>query len=211
MKFISLIYIGILLGASGCSHERFHPRTGDLLFQVNASSAMTDAITDATAEKEEVKLSHVALFLEEEGADWVIEASGEDGVRRTTWGEFLASSAQIGGRPGVIVKRVKGRFPVDEAIERAKSHLGEPYDYSFLPDNGKMYCSELIYECYRREDGSPIFTARPMNFRNASGELPAFWAELFDRLGEPVPEGIPGTNPSDMAREPVLEEVYRYF
>ena len=36
-------------------------------------------------------------------------------------------------------------------------------------------------------------------------------ANLFDQLGEQVPEGLPGTNPNDMAREELLEEVHRYF
>ncbi len=207
----TLIYIGILMIAGSCRPHEFRPRTGDLLFQVNESSAATDAITDATAQEDSVKFSHVALFFEEDGEGWVLEASGEGGVRCVTWDDFLASSARIGGRPGVVVKRVKGEFPVEEAVERAKSHLGEPYDYSFRPDNGKMYCSELIQACYLRENGTPIFTVRPMNFRDAKGELPAYWRELFDRLGEPVPEGVPGTNPNDMAKEPVLQEVGRCF
>ena len=50
-----------------------------------------------------------------------------------------------------------------------------------------------------------------MNFRAADGHMPAFWTELFDRLGEPIPEGIPGTNPNDLAKEPVLQEVWRFF
>lgn len=61
------------------------------------------------------------------------------------------------------------------------------------------------------ENGTPLFTARPMNFRAADGTLPQFWADLFDQLGEQVPEGLPGTNPNDMAREELLEEVHRYF
>ena len=69
----------------------------------------------------------------------------------------------------------------------------------------------LVWESYRAEDGTPLFTARPMNFRAADGTLPQFWADLFDRLGEPVPEGLPGTNPNDMAQEELLEEVHRYF
>ena len=44
-----------------------------------------------------------------------------------------------------------------------------------------------------------------------SNLLPKLWADLFDRLGEPVPEGLPGTNPNDMAQEELLEEVHRYF
>ena len=50
-----------------------------------------------------------------------------------------------------------------------------------------------------------------MNFRAADGTMPAFWTELFEKLGEPIPEGVPGTNPNDMAREGVLTEVGRYF
>ena len=50
-----------------------------------------------------------------------------------------------------------------------------------------------------------------MNFRAADGTLPQFWTELFARRGEAVPEGVPGTNPNDMAREAALEEVFRWF
>lgn len=203
-----------LLLACGCTSREFQPRPGDLLFQVNEPSAMTNAIVDATARGDALGFSHVAIYCEEQGEGRVLEASGEGGVRSVPLEEFLRSSARIGGRPGVVVKRVKEegeKFPVGQAIERAKSHIGEPYDYSYLPDNGKMYCSELVYVSYLRADGTPLFTAQPMNFRNADGELPAFWTELFERLGEPVPEGVPGTNPGDMAAEPVLEEVGRYF
>lgn len=206
-----ILYIGISLLAHACQPQQFTPRTGDLLFQVNEPSAMTNAITDATAQEERYKISHVAIYRQNGDRQWVLEASSRGGVRRIAWREFLASSASIGGQPGVIVMRVDAEFPVEEAIRRAESHIGEPYDYFYLPDNGKMYCSELVCESYRFADGSPIFTTRPMNFRNAAGELPAFWVELFDRLGEPVPEGVPGTNPAEMAKDPVLKEVHRFF
>lgn len=38
-----------------------------------------------------------------------------------------------------------------------------------------------------------------------------FWAELFAGLGEEIPQDIPGTNPNDMARDPQLKEVTRYY
>ena len=98
-----------------------------------------------------------------------------------------------------------------QALERARERLGLPYDYSFRPDNGKLYCSELVWECYSRPDGSPRFPARPMNFRAPDGSMPAFWTELFERLGKQIPEGVPGTNPNDMARDPQLDEVGRWF
>ena len=98
----------------------------------------------------------------------------------------------------VIIKRLTSTFPVAETVVRAKSFLGEPYDWEYMPDNGKMYCSELIYEAYLNEDGSHIFSAKPMTFKNAEGETPQFWIELFKKLEVDIPEGIPGTNPNDI-------------
>ena len=111
--------------------------------------------------------------------------------------------------------RLKDTAGIAAAVRRARSFLGVPYDYSFRPGREKLYCSELVWASYLApdgaEDGTPLFTARPMNFRAADGTLPQFWADLFDRLGEQVPEGLPGTNPNDMAREEHLEEEHRYY
>ena len=87
--------------------------------------------------------------------------------------------------------------------------LGLPYDWSYLPGNGKIYCSELVYESFIDRGGKHVFTASPMNFRDSGGNLPEFWSDLFARLGEKVPEGVPGTNPNGLARESCLTEVYR--
>lgn len=129
----------------------------------------------------------------------------------TDWNEFISSSPLINGKPGVVAMRVCEDFDADSAVTRALGHLGEVYDWSYRPDNGKMYCSELVYESFRKKDGSPLFKARQMNFRDADGNMPAFWTSLFDKIGEPVPEGVPGTNPNDMSKEDVLREVYRFF
>lgn len=206
-----LIYIGIFFSAVSCISEDFRLREGDLLFQVNEPAPMSDAITDATGEDGTENFSHVAIALKRGGADSVLEASPKGGVRIVPLAAFLASSARIDGKPGVVVMRLRDTTGIAKGISRARGHLGTPYDFSFLPANGRMYCSELIFESYRREDGTPLFCARPMNFRSSDGTLPRFWVELFDRLGEPVPEGIPGTNPNDMAKEKILKEVYRYF
>ena len=138
-------------------------------------------------------------------------ARRHSGVRVTALGDFLARSARIDGRPAVTVMRLRDTTGVAAAIERARKFIGQPYDYSFRPDNGKMYCSELVWESYLAPDGSRRFPARPMNFRAADGSLPRFWAELFAGLGEEIPQDIPGTNPNDMARDPQLKEVARCY
>ncbi len=194
---------------SSCSGDTAYiPREGDLLFVVDTSSAFSKAITDATAWNDSLKYSHVAIVAVEDGKPYVLEASSEHGVVRAEWDDFMGTSASSEDKPKIVIMRFTVDYPVEQAIERAKSHLGKPYDWSFLPDNGKFYCSELVYDCYRRANGTPLFTAEPMNFRDADGNIPAYWLELFGRLGEPVPEGVPGTNPNDLAKEPILTIVY---
>lgn len=207
----ALIYIGILFWAISCGREYDRLHTGDLLFQAGKNAEMTGAITAATGENGQLNFSHVGIAVITNGADSVLEATTDGGVRLTALAEFLGRSARIGGRPAVVAMRLKDTTGTAQAVARARKCTGLPYDYSFLPDNGKYYCSELVWDSYRAADGSPRFSARPMNFRAADGTLPQFWTELFARLGEPVPEGVPGTNPNDMAREPILEEVHRYY
>ena len=159
----------------------------------------------------QLNYSHVGIAVRSRGVDSVLEATSDGGVRVTALGDFLARSARIDGRPAVTVMRLRDTTGVAAAIERARKFIGQPYDYSFRPDNGKMYCSELVWESYLAPDGSRRFPARPMNFLAADGSLPRFWAELFAGLGEEIPQDIPGTNPNDMARDPQLKEVARCY
>ena len=198
-------------------------RDADLVFCVSESCAgrigaehcggMSSAVAAATAWDDSLKFDHVAMIVLRDGEPYVLEATSSKGVALTPWEEFrhLACDMDDEGGKGLVVMRVNRDFPVKEAVERAYERLGQEYDWHFLPDNGKLYCSELIYECYREADGSPLFPAAPMNFRDSEGRMPAFWTELFDKLGEPVPEGVPGTNPNAMSKAPFLIQVHRCF
>lgn len=207
----ALLYIGMIFFAVSCGSEgpALHP--GDLLFEAGGTSEMTGAIRAATGRSGALNFTHVAIAVGSERADSVIEAATEGGVRIVRLDEFLARAGKIGARPAVVAMRLRDTAGVGAAVRRARSFLGQPYDYAYRPDNGRMYCSELVWESYRAADGSPLFRAQPMRFRAADGTMPTFWRELFDALGEPVPEGVPGTNPNDMAQEACLREIYRWF
>ncbi len=212
MKHYILFVLSACYILSACSSSEYIPHEGDLLFQVSETSPMSEAITESTAQHDSIKYDHVAIFTLHDGMPSVIEASTTHGVRRTSWADFVTSSPLVDGRPGVVVMRVhENPKLIQQAVSRAETHLGEPYDWSYLPDNGKTYCSELIYESYVDAEGKPLFRAKPMNFRNAKGEIPLFWAELFQKLGEPIPEGVLGTNPNEMSKDSILIEAYSYF
>lgn len=187
-------------------------KTGDLLFVLEGGSEFSEAISDATSFSDSLSFVHVGILeSDSEKGNIVIEASPEEGVRSISLDEFLNLAPKIQGQPGVVVKRVNVDYPVETTIINAKSYEGQPYDWWYLPDNGKMYCSELVYESYRDTKGDRLFTSKPMNFRTSDGSMPDFWIKLFEELGEPIPEGFPGTNPNDMSQDPILIEVYKFF
>ena len=217
MKLFKIATATLLMAFSGlsilcsCRQGEFTPQEGDLLFCVSDTSALSQAITAATQREGDIQYDHVALYAEVDGVPSVIEATARKGVRVTDWEHFITKTPKVNGKPGVDVMRIKEDIDIQAAIDRALSFKGQAYDWAFLPSNGKMYCSELIYESFRREDGTPLFSLNPMSFRDKDGNIPTFWVEIFKQLGTEIPDGQPGTNPNTMAAEPVLSLVHRYF
>lgn len=199
-----------IIAASGFATDLCN---GDLLFQINESSGFTDAIVAATGADNRPTYSHVAIVSVKGDSTYVIEASSKNGVHILSLQEFLAGSAHNEmGKPLVVAKRIKQPSVVaDSAVKRAEKHIGEPYDHYFMPDNGAMYCSELVYESYITPRGTHVFKANPMRFRDKDGNMPEYWTKLFSRLGEPIPEGVLGTNPNDMSNDTCLVTVMKFF
>ena len=202
MKRILLL---IVLAAfmTGCTAPSL--RNGDLLFQANEGD-FTDAIEAVTGGT----FSHVGIIERINDKVFVLEASSKEGVVRTPLRQFLDDAAHTpDGKPIVEACRLRGWTPeqLDEAVRKAASFLGKRYDFAFSPGTERLYCSELVYESFRLPDGSPAFTARPMSFRDSSGNIAPFWMDYYEKMGTDIPEGLPGTNPNDMYRDPVLYPV----
>ena len=196
LGILLLIILGFLRGGA----EEL--RSGDLIFVGEGKGEFSKAITEATAFNDSIRLVHVGIIeIDETGNTFVIEASPEEGVRKIELEKFIEPA------PLFCIKRLSISFPVKDMLYRAKSHLGEAYDWWYLPDNGKMYCSELVYDSYLDKDNNHIFNSQPMNFRSPDGNMPQFWIDLFEELGEQIPEGIPGTNPSDLSKFPLLIDI----
>ena len=176
-------------------HQRFTLQSGDLLFFTGVIGDMDKAITESTG-----VYTHVAM-VERDSSErvWIIDASPYRGVRRTLLSEYY--------RHYYDLYRFIVPFDTAAVIARVHTFLGQPYDDCFLPDNGKMYCSELIYECFLDTNGNHLFKAKPMNWRDAKGKLPKYWKKHFQKLGMKAPEGVLGTNPTDLSRSPLLRKL----
>ena len=199
MRFVFSIII-YLLFIIKCQAEGF--KSCDLIFIYDGNSDFSSAITETTADSDSIKFIHVGVIeIDKENNIIVWDASPERGVSSSCFEEFIKNVPLRNGKPSIVVKRLSIPFPIETTLENIKKHNGQPYDWWYLPDNGKMYCSELVYESFRDFGGDRIFSSKPMNFRSPDGTIPDFWIRLFNQLGEPVPEGIPGTNPNDLSKD----------
>lgn len=215
MILVRLVAVVAILSAfTGCSDGGYKPCSGDLVFVMSSDSEFSEAITESTAAQDSLKFDHVAIVAIEHDVAYVIEASSRDGVIMRTLDEFLKEVPLSNGRYGVVFKRLtkasrKG-ICMSKVIENAKRHIGEEYDWYFMPDNGRQYCSELVFDSFVDANGDHLFEAVPMNFRNVDGTMPYFWVELFRSLGTDIPEGVPGTNPGGISKSACLIEVCRF-
>lgn len=170
-------------------------RKGSLVFVAGGESEFSKAITSATAVEDLPPFDHVGIIDVDFSGVRVIEASPQYGVTATPWEDFKSSAGSL------IVLDMRGVVDTAAAVERARGCIGRPYDWAYGCGIDSIYCSELVQIAYLDADGNPIFASRPMNFLDERGDMPEFWVRLFDNLGVPLPQGAPGTNPNDMARD----------
>lgn len=204
----------------GCVHGHrpgsggFVLREGDLLFQDLDGSPFCDAVEKVTEGYRGANMSHVGIAVR--GADGqmaVIEAVSE-GVCVTPLAAFLDRSRDAHGSPKVLAGRLKRkhRAAIGPAVARARSLAGKPYDQVFDLENDSYYCSELVYLCFLKAGTSePLFALQPMTFVDPdTGDLFPLWADYFAELGQPVPQGNPGTNPGAVSRADAVRIVHAY-
>ena len=190
-------------------------QNGDLLFSVASPSrdGVAAAITDVTEGYDLQRVSHVAIVCREADDNiFVIEASSARGVWLTPIDSFLAHSDHSpDGSPLVLAGRLKDKSSAAAAMAKAKTYLGRPYDFQYLPGDSAIYCSELVHYSYTDKDGQPIFPQQPMSFHDKSGQVTPFWTAYYRRWDMDVPEGWPGTNPGAISRSEAIDIIGKFF
>jgi len=121
---------------------------GDLLFQT-IRSHQTTAIMLAS----HTWLSHVGIVrLALDGTPKVVEAVGP--VREIPLDRWMKQG--IGAR--LLIKRLP-ELTHEQAravLAAAEGFYGRPYDFFFLPDDDRIYCSELAYKAFQQGAGLTV-------------------------------------------------------
>ncbi|WP_115558911.1 YiiX/YebB-like N1pC/P60 family cysteine hydrolase [Xanthomonas dyei] len=177
---------------------------GDLLFVTAARSGLSGAIDDATATQGERSFDHVALVAHAGDTEVVLHAD-EQGSREQSMQAFI-DEATAKQRQIVVYRLTPAHRPaIADAIAQARRMLGKPYNQTYVQDDNSYYCSDFIERAFRAHQ---VFALQPMNFKNLqTGNVSPYWTDFYRSRGMAVPQGLPGTNPNDMAKAAALRVV----
>lgn len=130
-------------------------KEGDIIFQTSQSS-QSSLIAAATNSNK----THCGIIVEKNGQFYVLETLKT--IKLTPVKQFI----KRGKHQKYWVKSLKQ--PKDVKIKYSK-YLGIPYDLAFKFDNGKYYCSELIYVIYKEQFGIKLCEPRPIKSFDIAG------------------------------------------
>lgn len=129
-------------------------KEGDIVFQISKSK-QSPLIQYATGSR----WSHCGIVVEKDGKFYVLEASNM--VKLTPIGTWIKR-----GRHGSVKKR---RVLDGDVKVSYSKYLGRLYDLAFKFNNGKYYCSELVWLIYKEQFGIELCKPRKIKSYNLIG------------------------------------------
>lgn len=204
LKVISLFVI--LLFVLSCKNSHTSGlKNGDLLFVTAKESGLSGAINNVTQKQKNASFDHIGILQKDKTRVFVLHAAPKGGSQKQNLDEFLKDQANDGQK--VVVYRLKPEFQntIPDAIEKANTMLGKPYNFNYILDDNSYYCSDYIERSFRENH---IFKLEPMTFVDPkTGKTNAFWEEFYAKKNLKVPEGEPGCNPNGLAMSDKIQRI----
>lgn len=201
--------IGLIIALPFVDCHAFTPQSGDLFFQDLQRGEICEAIAKVTEQPHRLKISHVALAIDEHR---VIEAIDKC-VSIISIEQFLTRNGQV-KHPKVIVGRLlpQYRYLIPNAVCKVIKWKGLPYNDSFTSKNRykSFYCSQLVCDAFTEaNNGKPLFELKPMTFKKNGATLTE-WVNYFEAIKKPIPENELGSNPGMLSHSPKIKIIYQY-
>jgi uncharacterized protein YycO len=182
---------------------------GDILMQQINCGPLCDAINKVTDGYKGKDYNHCALVVKIKDSLQVVEAIGEK-VQINSLNYFFA---RVGDDTNTIKNslhcRLKNEFQslIPVACKAAIGYKDLPYDDLFLLNNNKMYCSEIIYEAFKKANQNrDFFVCKAMTYKDpATNQFFPPWQDYYKSFHAPIPEGELGINPGAISLSDKLE------
>lgn len=198
-----LFILAPALGQESIPYQNLTVQNGDLLFVGAQEKNLSGAINRVTQRENDVSFDHVGIIEVTHGKVFVIHAIGKKGSVREPLDSLILDKSENNQEFVVYRLSEKTQVAIPKAIEKSKSLLGQPYNWSYVINDSTLYCSDMVERAFRH---AGIFKLEPMTFVNPETNKPdVFWVEYYDKLGIDVPEGLLGCNPNGLAANDQLK------
>lgn len=198
--------IVLIFSLFSCKSKSFgNVQNGDLLFITAKNSGLSGAINNVTQKTENASFDHIGLVEKNRRGIFVLHAAPKGGSQKQTLKQFLKD--QSAEEQTVVLYRLKPEYQksISGTIAQAEKMLGKPYNFDYILNENRFYCSDFIERAFRKHH---IFQLEPMTFVDPStGKTNAFWEKFYAEKNLRVPEGEPGCNPNGLAASEKLMRI----
>ena len=180
-------------------------QNGDLIFVGAQTEELSGAINRVTKINNETNFDHVGLIEKTSDSIFVLHASPMGGSQREEIHHFYTSQTEKNNK--IVIYRLKDNYQktIPNAISKAKTMLGKPYNWLYILNDDELYCSDFVERAFRNDN---VFELIPMNFKNQeTGKIDDFWVDFYSKKGKKVPQDEPGTNPNQLASSEKLIKI----
>lgn len=200
-----LLPLVILFVQCTSSQASVQLQNGDLLFVTAKETGLSGAINNVTQKQKAASFDHIGILEKDGNKTYVLHAAPNGGSQKQNLKKFI--SDQKKDQQNIVVYRLKTEYrkAIPNAIEKANSMLGKPYNFNYILDESSYYCSDFVERAFR---DNHIFKLEPMTFIDPNTKkINTFWEEFYNKKNLKVPEGEPGCNPNGLAGSEKLERV----
>ena len=180
-------------------------RNGDLIFVGAQTEELSGAISRVTKISEKTNFDHVGLIEKTSDSIFVLHAAPMGGSQREEIHHFYTSQTEKKNK--IVIYRLQKEYQatIPNAITKAKTMLGKPYNWLYILNDDELYCSDFVERAFRNDE---VFELIPMNFKNKeTGIIDDFWIDFYKKKGKEVPQDEPGTNPNQLASSEKLTRI----
>lgn len=194
-SFLMCVTICQVAIAQSINYKTLH--SGDLIFQ-DLDCPLCEAIEQVTHSYKNFHFSHIGIVYIQNDSISVIEAIGNK-VQLTPLYIFekRTNKAMLVGR----LKKMHQKL-IPKTMSFLIQQLGVQYDEEFVYNNGKYYCSELIYDAFKYANNeNSFFHLKPMTFYIPhTNKYDPIWLEYYKNIGKSIPQGMLGINPGGISK-----------
>ncbi len=180
-------------------------QNGDLLFVTAKDSGLSGAINNVTQKQKNSSFDHIGILEKVDAHYFVLHASPKKGSDKQELKDFVEDQKKDG--QDIFVYRLKPEYrnAIPDAIVKANSMLGKPYNFNYILNEDSYYCSDFIERIFRKDH---VFTLEPMTFIDPkTGKTNEFWQKFYQEKNLKVPEGELGCNPNGLAGSSKIERI----